>query len=120
MGACTSKKVANQVDTDAIVSKHEINHSAHEHLKSMLNNEDPMNASLSSEALNSTLKKMQRPSKEGEEAKVFDKDASNFESDGGRLHEPLWQLSLLLWFKFSTEILKKIFVFHYFSYIVCN
>ena len=39
----------------------------------------------------STLKKMQRPSKEGEEAKVFDKDASAFQQDGGRLHEPLWQ-----------------------------
>ena len=90
MGACTSKKVANQVDMNAIVTKHEINHSAHEHLKNMLN-EDPLNGSMSSEALNSTLKKMQRPSKEGEEAKVFDKDASAFQQDGGRLHEPLWQ-----------------------------
>ena len=75
---------------NAIVSKHEINHSAHAHLKNM-QNEDPMNASMSSDALNSTLKKMQRPSKEGEEAKVFDKDASDFQQDGGRLHEPLWQ-----------------------------
>ena len=90
MGACTSKKVANQVDTDAIVMKHEINHSAHEHLKNMLN-DDPLSGSMSSEALNSTLKKMQRPSKEGEESKVVDKDRSAFEQDGGRLHEPLWQ-----------------------------
>ena len=90
MGACTSKKVADQVDSDAIVMKTEINHSAHEKLKNMLN-EDPMNSSMSSEALNNTLKKMQRPSKEGEEARVVDKDASAFEQDGGRLHEPLWQ-----------------------------
>ena len=54
-------------------------------------NDDPLASSMSSDALNATLKKMQRQSKEGEEAKVVDKDASAFEQDGGRLHEPLWQ-----------------------------
>ena len=54
-------------------------------------NEDPMMSSMSGSALNNTLKLMQRLNKEGEEAKVVDKDGSYFASDGGRMHEPLWQ-----------------------------
>ena len=77
--------------SDAIVSKAEINQSAHDHLKNILVEGDPMNSSMSSEALNSTLKKLQKPKKEGEEARVVDKDVAFFEEDGGRLHEPLWQ-----------------------------
>ena len=57
----------------------------------MLSRNNNLAASMSSEALNSTLKKMQRPAKEGEEARIVDKDKANFEEDGGRLHEPLWQ-----------------------------
>ena len=41
----------------AIITKKEINESAHEHLKGMLN-DDPMAASMSSAALNNTMKKM--------------------------------------------------------------
>lgn len=54
-------------------------------------NEDPLAASMTSAALNSTLKKISKPGKEGEEAKVMDKDSAYFQEDGGRLHEPLWQ-----------------------------
>ena len=57
MGGCTSKKVGNQVLPNAIVSKQEINESAHEHLKNMIS-DDPMAASMSASALNNTLKKM--------------------------------------------------------------
>jgi len=77
MGSCTSKKVSNQVVPGAI-SKKEINESAHDHLKNMLN-EDPMAGTLTSAALSSTLKKLQKSSKEGDEARVFDKDASYYE-----------------------------------------
>ena len=62
----------------AIVSKAEINQSARDHLR-VMQSEDPMAASMASAALNSTLKKMQKPDKAGEEAKVVDKDASDFE-----------------------------------------
>ena len=77
MGACTSKKVANQIDHGAIVSKSEINQSAHNHLKNMLDS-DPMANSMSSDVMASTLKKMQKPGKAGEESRVVDKDASLF------------------------------------------
>ena len=56
MGACTSKKSVTAV---APLSKSEINQSAHEHLKN-LQHEDPLASSVSSEAFNSTLKKMQK------------------------------------------------------------
>ena len=46
---------------------------------------------MNSDAFNSTLKKMQKQSKLGEESRVVDKTAANFEEDGGRRHEPLWQ-----------------------------
>ena len=52
---------------------------------------DPMAASMSSQAFNSTMKKMQKEPKTGAEARVVDQDDSNFEEDGGRMHEPLWQ-----------------------------
>jgi hypothetical protein len=51
---------------------------------------DPMAASMSSDVMASTLKKMQKPAKAGEEARVVDKDASKFAEDGERMHEPLW------------------------------
>ena len=57
MGTCTSKKVATQVKAGAIVSKGELSKAAREDLKNMLN-EDPMAASMSSQALNATLKKI--------------------------------------------------------------
>ena len=57
MGSCSSKKVANQVAADAIVSKAEINQSAHEHLQGMLA-ADPMAVSMSSKALSSTMQKI--------------------------------------------------------------
>jgi len=76
MGACTSKKVANQIDHGAIVSKSEINQSAHTHLKNMLDS-DPMANSMNSDVMASTLQKMQKQSgKTGEESRVVDKDAS--------------------------------------------
>lgn len=76
MGACTSKKVANQIDHGAIVSKSEINQSAHNHLKNMLDS-DPMANSMNSDVMASTLQKMQKQSgKTGEESRVVDKDAS--------------------------------------------
>mmetsp|Transcript_2176 Transcript_2176/g.2865 ORF Transcript_2176/g.2865 Transcript_2176/m.2865 type:complete len:120 (+) Transcript_2176:34-393(+) len=90
MGACSSKKVANQVAADAIVSKSDINQSAHNHLKNMLD-ADPMAASMNSQALTSTMKKMQKQPKTGAEARVVDQDESNYEQYGGRLHEPLWR-----------------------------
>ncbi len=52
---------------------------------------DPMSASVNSDVMASTLKKMQKPEKAGEEARCVDKDASKFQQDGGRMHEPLWQ-----------------------------
>ena len=87
MGACTSKKSVTAV---APISKSEINQSAHDHLKN-LQQEDPLASSVSSEAFNSTLKMMQKQSKLGEESRVVDKTAANFEEDGDRRHEPLWQ-----------------------------
>ena len=90
MGGCTSKKVGNQIVPGAIVSKQDINESAHEHLKIMIS-DDPMAASMNATTLNNTLKKMQKPEKAGEEARVIDKDASHFEEDGDRMHEPLWR-----------------------------
>lgn len=75
MGACTSKK-SQQVVPGAI-TKTDINQSAHDHLKNMIN-EDPLAASMSSSALNNTLKKIAKPGKEGEEAKVVDKDSAFF------------------------------------------
>ena len=59
------------------ITKKEINQAAHDHLKVMMS-EDPLSASMTSAALNSTLKKIQKPGKEGEEARVVDKDSANF------------------------------------------
>ena len=81
MGACTSKKVANDVMAGAIASKSEINQSAKEHLKNMLD-ADPLTASMSSAAYNATLKKMtEKQEKVGREARVIDQDQSAFEQD---------------------------------------
>ena len=77
MGACTSKK-STQVSNDAIVSKSEIRESALNHLKNVDIEGDPMSSSMNSESLNATLKKMQKPKKEGEESKVHDKDNAFF------------------------------------------
>ena len=55
---------------DAIVGKANINKSAHDHLKGM--ETDPLAASLGSQALNATLKKMQKEPKTGAEARVID------------------------------------------------
>ena len=52
---------------------------------------DNLAASLSSSALNATLKKMQKEPKTGAEARVVDQDESAYEEDGGRMHEPLWR-----------------------------
>jgi hypothetical protein len=41
------------------ITKKQINEAAHEHLKNMLN-EDPMMGTMTSAALNSTLKKLQK------------------------------------------------------------
>jgi len=91
MGACTSKKVANQVNPHAIISKAELNQSAHEHLKNMLD-ADPLAASLNTSTFNSTFKKMtDKQPKTGAEARVIDQDQADFEGDGGRMHEPLWR-----------------------------
>ena len=37
------------------------------------------------------MKKMQKEPKTGAEARAIDLDDSNFEEDGGRMHEPLWR-----------------------------
>ena len=50
-----------------------------------------MASSMSSDAFNSTLKKIQKQNKLGEESRVVDKTSANFEEDGDRRHEPLWQ-----------------------------
>ena len=71
------------------ITRKQINESAHEHLKNMLN-EDPMMGTMTSAALNGTLKKLHKYDKEGDEARIVDKDAAYFEEDGGRMHEPLW------------------------------
>lgn len=73
MGSCSSKKVANQVADDAIISKATINQSAHDHLKNMLD-ADPGALTMSSQAFNSTMKKMQKEPKTGAEARVIDQD----------------------------------------------
>ena len=68
---------------DAIVSKNNINQSAHSHLQGMLD-ADPLAGSMNSQALNNTLKKMQKEPKTGAEARVVDQDQSAYEQDGVR------------------------------------
>lgn len=45
---------------------------------------DPLAGSMNSQALNNTLKKMQKEPKTGAEARVVDQDQSAYEQDGVR------------------------------------
>ena len=52
--------------------------------------EDPLGDTQSAQALSNTLKKFKIDDRDSDESKVEDKDFSNFEGDGTRMHEPLW------------------------------